>query len=71
MIKRVIIAYAITFFFVIILSVIAQDKLATLTFVVAGIFAPLRLIFPGFSARKEESGTNLNKKKDAARDDLS
>lgn len=53
--RKILLIYGVAFILVIIIGVITKSTLATLTFLVAAIFAPLRIIFPGYSSEKNAS----------------
>jgi hypothetical protein len=53
-IKRILISYSIGFSIVLIAFLITKDSLVALTFFIASLFAPLRMVFPGYSEDKSQ-----------------
>ncbi|MBU1454304.1 MAG: hypothetical protein KKD01_06205 [Proteobacteria bacterium] len=60
LIKKIIFSYGIALLFVGFIHLIFKNYLATLSFLVAAIFAPLRMIFPGYSKRHSHNETKVS-----------
>ncbi len=66
-VKKILVIYVIAFLFVIVIGIATRSMLVTLTLFVSSLFAPLRIIFPGYSRSKknkildkqEKPGSNL------------
>jgi hypothetical protein len=62
LIKKIFFFYVIALLFVGFIHLIFQNYLTTLTFLVAAIFAPLRMIFPGYSKRSNHNGSKFSER---------
>jgi len=53
-IRKILISYLIGFSIVLIAFLMTKNSLVALTFFIASLFAPLRMIFPGYSEDKSQ-----------------
>jgi hypothetical protein len=61
LIKKIIFSYGIALLIVGFIHLIFQNYLATITFLVAAVFAPLRMLFPGYSKRHSHNKSKISK----------